>query len=561
MDEVKARGDKIDVEKLSALLNIPIIPISARKDMGTDVLATQAVLQANRGYVNEPDDVYDDFTHQIHHKIDDLIADFAKNADIPVHWASIKMLEGDEILQKALNLPEDVNIKVEEVVREYEASSNLGDRETMVADSRYRFIESVVSQSVVKGLSLGKVSITTKIDNIVTHKIFALPIFLLIMFLIFSMTFGTIGAWLTSGVEWLIGGKFSPLVNSLLESAGAPLWTISLIVDGVISGVGGILTFLPQIAILFFMLSLLEDSGYMSRVAFIMDRMLRKFGLSGKAFIPMLMGFGCTVPAVMAARTMENMKDRRMTIMLIPFMSCSAKLPIYGMFAAAFFPAHQGIVVFSMYILGMIVGIISGLIFKKTLFKGNDAPFVMELPAYRLPGFSTTIRHVWDKVESFIKKAATLIFAMSVLLWFLQSFNFHMAFVTDSSQSMIASFGRIIAPIFTPMGFGTWQVAVALITGLIAKEAVVSSLYLLYGISGAIGGVGVASALSGTFANPAIAYAFLVFVMLYVPCAAAFATMKRELGGWKWSLISVSWQMIVAYICSLSAYFIGSLFV
>ena len=554
MDEVREKGDEIDVDKLSALLRIPVVPITARTGEGTDRLIEAVFSLTATEKIIEPDDVYDDFTHKIHHEIDDLIRVYAENKGLPVHWASIKMLEGDTLLGKELALPTEVAEAVERVAKKYEDASVLGDRETMVADSRYRYIEKIVQKSVVKGHTLGKLSPTEKIDRVVTHRIWAIPIFLVIMFVIFSLTFGFPGSWLRDGITYLIENVLSPAVADLLASIHAPAWISGLLINGVIAGVGGVLSFLPQIAILFCLLSVLEDSGYMSRIAFIMDRLLRKFGLSGKAFIPMLMGFGCSVPAVMAARTMENMKDRRMTIMLVPFMSCSAKLPIYGMLASAFFEENQGLVVFSLYLIGIVMGILSGIIFKNTLFKGEDAPFVMELPPYRLPGFSTTMRHVWDKVEHFIKKAATLIFGMSVLLWFLQSFDFSLVFVTDSKSSMLGSIGSVIAPIFTPLGFGAWQVAVALFTGLIAKEAVVSSLSLFYGISG---GTAVAAALSGAFPTPLAAYSFLIFVLLYVPCVAAFATMRRELNGWKWALGSAAWQIGCAYLLSFLVYNIG----
>ncbi|PWM20632.1 MAG: ferrous iron transport protein B [Clostridiales bacterium] len=557
MDEVYARGDSINAPMLSKLLNIPVVPITAKTGEGTKELIREAVRQAERGFVIEPDDLYDDYTHQIHHRIDSIVYPYAKRAGLPVHWTSIKMLEGDELLKKNLEIPEEPFEQIEKIAREYESSSKLGDRETMVADSRYKYIEKIVAKAVVKS-SLGKKTATEKIDAVVTHKIFAIPIFLLIMFLIFTLTFSTLGALLQDGVSTLIGDIFSPFVSSLLEAADSPVWIESLLVDGVIGGVGGVLTFLPQIAILFCLLSLLEDSGYMSRIAFIMDRLLRKFGLSGKAFIPMLMGFGCSVPAVMAARTMENMKDRRMTIMLVPFMSCSAKLPIYGFISQIFFAKYRGLVVFSLYLIGIVCGILSGILFKKTLFRGADAPFVLELPPYRMPGLQSTLRHVWDKIEHFIKKAATLIFGMSVLLWFLQSFDFTMHFTADSESSMLGVIGSFLAPVFKPAGFGTWQAAVSLLTGFVAKEAVVSSMCLFYGIS-STAGAEAAGILAGTFGTPAAAYAFLIFTLLYIPCVAAFATMKRELGGWKWALGSAAYQIGIAYVMSVLAYRIGLL--
>ncbi len=556
MDEVAAKGDIIHVEELSRLLNVPVIPITAKNGEGTEKLVEAAIKQMETGFVLEPDDLYDSYTHEIHHRIDRLVWEYARRANLPVHWTSIKMLEGDKPLCRTLNLPEDVIRQIDRIAQEYEQSSKLGDRETMVADSRYKYIERIVGQSVTKGSLMGKVTVTERIDRIVTSKIFALPIFLLVMLVIFTLTFGTLGAWLKSGVEWLIADQFAPFLESQLTRIGTASWLVSLLVDGVVGGVGGVLTFLPQIAILFCCLSLLEDSGYMSRIAFIMDRLLRRFGLSGKAFIPMLMGFGCSVPAVMAARTMENMKDRRMTIMLVPFMSCSAKLPIYGMFVSIFFPRYQGLIILSLYAMGILLGIVSGILFKHTVFRGQDAPFLLELPPYRLPGLTSTLHHVWDKVEHFIKKAATLIFGMSVLLWFLQSFDFTLHYVTDSQISMLGTLGGFLAPVFRPLGFGTWQVAVALLTGLVAKEAVVSSLYLFYGLSAS---TATAAALAVPFANGAVVYAFLVFVLLYVPCAAAFSTMKRELGGWKWALASAAYQIGIAYLTSFVVYSIAKL--
>lgn len=559
MDEVYAKGTTINVAAMARFLNIPVVPITAKTGEGTRELIKEAIKQAERGFVIEPDDLYDDYTHQIHHRIDNIVFQYAKQKELPVHWTSIKMLEGDELLRKELKIPQDRLDAIEKIAHEYENSSRLGDRETMVADSRYKYIEKVVANSVIKS-NIEKKTISEKIDAVVTHKVFAIPIFLLVMFVIFTLTFSTLGAALKDGVSYLIVDKFSPFVTQLLDSAGSPLWIKGLLVDGVIGGVGGVLTFLPQIAILFCLLSILEDSGYMSRIAFIMDRLLRRFGLSGKAFIPMLMGFGCSVPAVMAARTMENMKDRRMTIMLVPFMSCSAKLPIYGFIAGIFFPKYTGLVVFGLYLIGIICGIISGILFKRTLFKGDDAPFVLELPPYRMPGFYSTVRHVWDKIEHFVKKAATLIFGMSVLLWFLQSFDFSLHFTQDGANSMLGIIGGFIAPIFKPAGFGTWQAAVALLTGFVAKEAVVSSMCLFYGIS-STAGAEAAAVMSGTFGNPAAAFAFLVFTLLYIPCIAAFATMRRELGGWKWALGSGAYQMGIAYVMSVIAYGVGMLII
>ena len=554
MDEVKARGDQIDVERLSKELGVPVVPITAKTGEGLDELLQVAHRQMHLGVTYEPDDLYDDFTHDIHHRMGELIHDYAYAANLPAHWASIKLLEGDGIVAKALNLPADVQNKLDAIIAEYEASSALGDRETLVADSRYRYIERVVHASVVKGKGSEGPTLTEKIDRIVTGKYTALPLFLCAMLVMFVITFGPFGSWLQDGVSALID-LFSGWLEGTLTAAGAPAVVISLACDGIISGVGGVLSFLPQIALLFFFLSFLEDSGYMSRAAFIMDRLLRRFGLSGKAFIPMLMGFGCSVPAIMGARTMENEKDRRMTILLIPFMSCSAKLPVYGLLSAAFFGPWAGLVVFGLYVIGMAVGILSGIFFKHTLFAGEPAPFVLELPPYRFPSMENIATHVWQKVKGFLVKAGTLILAMSIVLWLLQSFDFSLHMVDDAANSMLGTLGALIAPVFAPLGFGFWQAAVALLTGFIAKEMVVSSLSMFYGFSLTAAGTAVAAAMTGF--TPLSAFSMLVFILLYVPCVAATSTMAKELGSAKWTVFSVCWQIGVAYVVSLLVHTVG----
>ena len=554
MDEVKARGDQIDVERLSKELGVPVVPITAKTGEGLDELLQVAHRQMHLGVTYEPDDLYDDFTHDIHHRMGELIHDYAYAANLPAHWASIKLLEGDGIVAKALNLPADVQNKLDAIIAEYEASSALGDRETLVADSRYRYIERVVHASVVKGKGSEGPTLTEKIDRIVTGKYTALPLFLCAMLVMFVITFGPFGSWLQDGVSALID-LFSGWLEGALTAAGAPAVVISLACDGIISGVGGVLSFLPQIALLFFFLSFLEDSGYMSRAAFIMDRLLRRFGLSGKAFIPMLMGFGCSVPAIMGARTMENEKDRRMTILLIPFMSCSAKLPVYGLLSAAFFGPWAGLVVFGLYVIGMAVGILSGIFFKHTLFAGEPAPFVLELPPYRFPSIENIATHVWQKVKGFLVKAGTLILAMSIVLWLLQSFDFSLHMVDDGANSMLGTLGALIAPVFAPLGFGFWQAAVALLTGFIAKEMVVSSLSMFYGFSLTAAGTAVAAAMTGF--TPLSAFSMLVFILLYVPCVAATSTMAKELGSAKWTVFSVCWQIGVAYVVSLLVHTVG----
>ncbi len=561
MDEVEKHGDRIDVDRLSRALGVPVIPITARSGKNVDELLRVAHRQMHVGVTLEPDDLYDDYTHEIHHRVGELIHDRAYGANIPAHWAAVKLIEGDPLVSKALGLDEKTQASVDAVAAEYEGAYDLGDRETLIADSRYRYIQDVVSLSVKKGRARDALTTSDRIDSIVTHKIFAIPVFLLMMLAMFALTFGP-GQVLADGVDTLIGGYFAGAVRSVLDAAGTAPWVEALLVDGVIAGVGGVLTFLPQIAILFLFLSFLEDSGYMARAAFIMDRLLRRFGLSGKAFIPMLMGFGCTVPAVMGARTMENEKDRRMTIMLVPFMSCSARLPVYALLTAAFFPRYGGVVVFSLYLLGLIFAIVSGIILKKFVFPGEPAAFVLELPPYRMPTARNMALHVWEKVKGFLIKAGTLILAMSVLLWFLQSFGVEggaFGMVVHEEYSLLGYIGSFIAPVLKPLGFGTWQAAVALLTGLVAKEMVVSSMSMFYGFSVTASGTAIAAALSGTFATPVAAYAFLVFVLLYVPCVAAVSTIHKEMNSTKWTLASVAWQIGAAYIGSLLVYQIGSL--
>jgi len=557
MDEVEHRGDRIDADRLSKELGVPVVPITAKTGQGVEQLLHIAHRQIHLGYTIEPDDLYDDFTHNIHHQIGELIHDRAYAVGLPAHWASIKLLEGDQLVAETLDLPPDAARKAEQIAKHYEASSELGDRETLIADSRYQYIERVVSACLERGRPTQQATLTEKIDRVVTHRVFALPLFLCTMLVMFLVTFGPFGSGLQDLVAAGLDG-FSGWLNGLMEAAGVSRVLISLVCDGIIAGVGGVLSFLPQIALLFLLLSFLEDSGYMSRAAFIMDRLLRRFGLSGKAFIPMLMGFGCSVPAVMGARTMENEKDRRMTILLVPFMSCSAKLPVYGMIASAFFGPWAGLVVFGLYVIGMAAGILSGLFFKRTLFAGEPAPFVLELPPYRLPSFGNMMLHVWQKVKGFLVKAGTLILFLSVVLWLLQSFDFRLRMVDDASQSMLGAIGAWIAPVFAPMGFGHWQAAVALLTGLIAKEMVVTSLSMFYGFALTATSAEVAAAMVGF--TPLSAFAFLVFILLYVPCVAAVSTIAKEMNSPKWTAFSVAWQVGCAYAASLLVYQLGSLF-
>ena len=557
MDEVEKQGDSIDCDRLAAHLGVPVVPISARDGVNIDRLVQEAHRQMHTGLTVEPDDLYDDFTHAVHHRIGELIHDRAYAQGIPAHWAAIKLLAGDEAVAKDLGLDQATLDQIDRIAAEYESASPLGDRETLLADSRYRFVERVVRSAVRRKSREGERTVTERIDAVATHKYLAIPLFLAMMLVVFLLTFSGPGAWLSDGIAWFVEDVLCPGLAGWLAAVHAPAWGGGLLVDGLAAGVGGVLTFLPMIALLFLFLSMLEDSGYMARAAFVMDRTLRHFGLSGKAFIPMLMGFGCTVPAVMGARTMENEKDRRMTILLVPFMSCGARLPIYGLMTAAFFPAQAGLVVFGLYLLGPVMAILSGLILKRSLFQGEPAPFLLELPPYRMPTLKNIWLHVWERVRDFLTRAGTIIAAMSVVVWFLQSFGPNLRMVEDTADSILALVGGVIAPVFAPMGFGVWQAAVALLTGLIAKEAVVSSMSLFYGFS-LTDYAAAGAAMSATF-SPAAAMAFLVFCALYTPCVAAIATIRREMGSRSWTALALVWQLGIAWLASFAAYQIALL--
>ncbi|MDR0916791.1 MAG: ferrous iron transport protein B [Oscillospiraceae bacterium] len=554
MDELRASGGEVDTAELSRQLGVPVVPISARARENLDTLLMTVHRAMHTGYTLEPDDLYDDFTHIIHHRIDEVIHDRAHAANLPAHWASIKLLEGDAIVEKALGLTDGEKRAVETVAREYEtAGEGLGDRETLVADSRYAFIGRAVDAAVRKSGLQRQTTRTEKVDKIVTHRVLAIPLFLLMMFIMFNLTFGSLGSYLSDALGGAID-TFGAWAGASLTNIGVADWVVSLVSDGIIAGVGGVLTFLPQISLLFLCMSLLEDSGYMARAAFIMDRLLRRFGLSGKAFIPMLMGFGCAVPAVMGARTMESEKDRRMTILLVPFMSCAARSPIYAMITAAIFPQYAGVVIFGLYVLGIFLAVLSGIFFRKTLFRGEHAAFVMELPPYRLPKLRDTFKHIWERVRAFLVRAGTLIFLMSTVIWVLQKFTPAFTLAETPESSIIAVIGRWIAPIFKPAGFGTWFAAVALLTGLIAKEVVVSTLQVLRPEAFADGALIPAAAAALGFASPASALGFLVFVLLYVPCVAALGAIYREMNSLKWTLFSVAWQLGVAWVMSTVVY-------
>lgn len=552
MDEVERRGDRIDCRLLEAQLGVPVVPISAREGRNLDTLVLRAKKQMAAGAAVEPDGLYDDLTHVAHHRIAELIRSRACRRGISVHWAAVKLLEGDGPVADALGLGPEERTAVEAVAGDYEAAGGLGDRETLLADSRYRFVEQAVRCCLRRGRRGEKPTVSERIDAVATHRYLAVPLFLAVMLGVFYMTFSGPGAWLSRAAAALVERVICPGAAGYLTALGAPAWLRGVLVDGLLAGVGGVLTFLPMVALLFVCLAVLEDSGYMARAAFVMDRVLRRFGLSGKAFIPMLMGFGCTVPAVLAARTMESEKDRRMTILLTPFMSCGARLPIYALMTAAFFPDRAALAVFALYLLGPAAAVVSGLILKRAVFQGDPAPFLLELPPYRMPTARSVGRRVGQRVGDFLTRAGTLIAAMSTVLWCLQHISTDLRLVEDAARSMLAWLGSAVAPVFAPMGFGLWQAAVALLAGLAAKEAVVSTLALLCAFS-PLDAVQAGATLSGLF-SPAAAAAFLAFSALYTPCVAAISAIHREMEGLSWTLLALVWQLGVAWLVSFAVY-------
>lgn len=555
MDEVTASGNSIDVEKLSKHLRLPVVPISASKNEGIEEL-----VRVIRKQVKEPEQMVNlDFcrgeVHRAIHAIAHIIEDHAERADYPMRFAATKLVEGDEPMQKALQLHQDDMDIIEKIIESMEDALGT-DREAALADMRYTYIEELVADCVVKRHASAAQVRSGKIDRLLTHKYLGIPIFILIMLCIFYLTFVPIGGTLQSLVEsWIDAGTNG--LSDLLVNAGVSEWLRALIIDGICNGVGSVLSFLPLIVTLFFFLSLLEDSGYMARVAFVMDKLLRKIGLSGRSFVPMLIGFGCSVPAIMSARTLSSERDRKMTIIVTPFMSCSAKLPIYGMITAAFFPDHTALVLISVYIIGIIVAILSALFLKGTLFKGDSVPFVMELPSYRIPSAKSVALHMWEKAKDFLRKAFTIIFVASIIIWFLQSFDFAFNMVADSSTSMLASIGTWISHIFAPLGFDDWRASTALVTGITAKESVVSTLSVLTQTSS---DAGLSAALQTIF-TPVAAFAYLCFTVLYMPCIAAFAATRRELGSMKQAVAAAAYQTGVAYVVAFLVYQIGSMLV
>ena len=552
MDEVRENGGSVLVNQMEEMLGIPVIPISAAKNEGIDELVQHALHVAK--YQEKPQiidfcDANEDggAVHRCLHAIMHLIEDHAKAARIPVRFAAAKLAEGDQLIMDSLNLDQNEKEMLEHIVKQMETERGL-DRAAAIAHMRFDFIEKVCDETVVKPKESKEHLRSMKIDKILTGKYTAIPCFIGIMGLVFFLTFSVIGAFLQNILDMGITA-LGNIVDHWMTAAGVNDVLHSLVMDGVFNGVGSVLSFLPVIVTLFFFLSLLEDSGYMARVAFVMDKLLRKIGLSGRSIVPMLVGFGCTVPGVMASRTLPSERDRKMTILLTPFMSCSAKLPIYAFFTAAFFPDHGAIVMIALYFGGIIMGILMALLMRKTLFSGEAVPFVMELPNYRMPGAKNVGHLLWDKAKDFLQRAFTVIFMATLVIWFLQTFNTHLSIVTDSKDSILAMVASVIAPIFKPMGYGDWRISTALITGFMAKESVVSTLSILFGNTAAL--LGSITSLS--------AASLLAFCLLYTPCVAAIASIKRELGG-KWAIFVVLAQCVIAWLVSFAVYLVGGLF-
>ena len=554
MDEVRGNGGTIDIRKMSEALGIPVIPISAAKNEGISEL-THAIVETARK--KETPKVYDFCgpgpVHRCIHAVSHLIEDHADNAGISARFAATKLIEGDEDITSRLKLNQNELELMEHSIIEMETERGL-DRNAALADMRYNFIEKVCEQSVVKCHESKEHLRSLKIDAVLTNKYLAIPLFLAIMLTVFWLTFDVIGGRLSDLMEIGIGAV-TDAVAAGLDSYGINPVVKSLVIDGVFAGVGSVLSFLPIIVVLFFFLSILEDTGYMARVAFVMDKLLRKIGLSGRSFVPMLIGFGCSVPAIMATRTLSSERDRKMTIFLVPFISCSAKIPIYTVFSAAFFPKYQPLIMIGLYVFGILVGILCALILEKTAFRGNPVPFVMELPNYRFPSAKSVGMLMWEKAKDFIQKAFTIIFAATVIIWFLQSFDTRLNIVTDSADSLLAMIGRWVAVIFGPLGFEDWRVSTALITGFTAKESNVSTMSVLLGTASSQ-----LQAALGSVVTPVTAASALVFMLLYTPCVAAIAAARRELNSRRGALAVVLLQCGVAWFASFVVYHILGLF-
>ncbi|MCI6849989.1 MAG: ferrous iron transport protein B [Clostridiales bacterium] len=548
MDELRGNGGSVNVQKMAEALGVPVVPISAAKNEGISELVDTLLNTASRRVKPKVQDFCPDGpVHRCIHAVCHIIEDHAQRAGISRRFCATKLIEGEEDFYELLDLSQNEKELIEHSIIEMEYDTGM-DRNAALADMRYNFIEKVCASCVTKARESKEHRRSMAIDRVLTHRFFAIPLFIAIMCTVFFLTFHVVGAFLSDLMAYAVDG-LTLLADKALTAYGINPVVHSLIIDGVFAGVGSVLSFLPIVVTLFFFLSILEDSGYMARVAFVMDKLLRKIGLSGRSFVPMLIGFGCSVPAIMATRTLSSNRDRQMTILLTPFMSCSAKIPIYTLFSAAFFPGHELPVMILLYFGGMAVGILAALVLKSTLFRGNPVPFVMELPNYRLPSPKSVLLLMWEKAEDFLTRAFTVIFMATVIIWFLQSFDLRLNVVTESTASILASLGRLVSPLFAPLGFGDWRMVTALVSGFTAKEAVVSTFGVILGVSTDQ----LRSALHLLF-TPASAASFLVFCLLYTPCVAAVATIRRELGSkWK-TLVVVIGQCVIAWLAALVVY-------
>lgn len=551
MDEIRGNNGSIDINLMEELLGIPVIAISAAKNEGVQELIKHAVHVAR--YQEHPGrtdfckkDSNGGAVHRALHGIMELIGDHAEKSNIPIRFAAAKLIEGDQLVSDSLELSENEKEMIEHIILQMENERGL-DRAAAIADMRFTFIHDLCNRTVIKPKESKEHARSRRIDRFLTGKYTALPIFILIMAAVFLLTFNVIGAWLQGLLETGIGA-LQNFVDSALSSLEVSGFLHSLIIDGIFGGVGSVLSFIPIIIVLFFFLSLLEDSGYMARVAFVTDKLLRKIGLSGRSIVPLLIGFGCTVPGVMASRTLPSARDRKMTIMLTPFMSCTAKLPIYGFFASAFFPKYAGLIMIALYLFGITTAILIALLSKRTMFKGEAVPFVMEMPNYRMPALKNVARLLWDKAKDFLQRAFSVILIASIVVWFLQNFDFRLNLVADSQNSILAAISGFLSPVFSFHGFADWRIVTALVAGFMAKESVVSTLSVLL----------VGTSVTALISSPS-ALALLVFCLLYTPCVAAVAAIKRELGG-KWALLIVLSQCAIAWVCSLATYVIANAF-
>lgn len=548
IDLLKKRGDRVNVERLERELGVPVVPISASKGVGMDRLLTVCLNAVESGRRAYGPSLYSSEVEGLLRSISQILRPDQITGG--ARWTAVKLLEEDRLTLSSLGLTLSQQEAIQTARRKLPITQYM-DPSMIIADQRYKYICALCGRAVHRSRRQGQPTASDRIDRVMTHRVLAIPLFFAFMLAIFFVTFGPPGNFLRDTVAWLIQDQFGGMLSTALDFVGASGWMHSLLVDGIVQGVGSVVSFAPQIMLLFTLLSLLEDSGYMARAAFVMDRLLRKIGLSGRAFVPMLMGFGCTVPAVLGTRTLESRKDKQLTILITPFLSCSAKMPVYALFAATFFPDHRPLIIFSIYLLGIVMAVLTALLFKNTILKGDPAPFVMELPPYRMPTPKSLWLHVWERLKDFFVRAGTLILGATLVIWFLQSFDLQITLTGSAEDSILACIGTAIAPVFTLCGFGDWRASVSLLSGLVAKESVVSTMAVLFS--------GTGMTLTQVF-SPLSAYSFLVFVLLYTPCVAALSAIRREMGSAKWTAVTIGYQLAAAWFVSAFVFQMGTLF-